>query len=372
MFPILRDVYDVGYTELGLAISVFNLTAAFTQAPIGFLVDRYGPSNFLIAGLIAISSAFALIGVFPSYSALLVLMVFAGLANAVFHPADYAVLSATINKRYMGRAFSLHTFSGFLGQAISPITIIFLVGIVGWRTALVICGLFGLAGAALLALNAGVLRNIQVNRSGPLEARRPQRSGWGLLFSLPVVMGLAFFASISMAGQGINGFSVSSLHLIYQAPISEVAFVLSAYLLAAPLGVLVGGWLADRTSRHDLNVTLCFLVAALAVGGVAAFELSLVEIAGLFVLAGFCTGMVPPSRDMLIRSVTPAGDMGKVFGFVSTGFNLGNTVAPVMYGYLLDHGDPRIVFWVVSGFLLLTIATVLTTGRVGRQARVGE
>ena len=44
---------------------------------------------------------------------------------------------------------------------------------------------------------------------------------------------------------------------------------------------------------------------------------------------------------MMVRAVTPPGSFGKVFGFVTTGFNLGGMVAPLIYAWLMDHGEPR-------------------------------
>lgn len=367
LFPLLRDVYDVGFTELGFGVAAFNIVSAFTQAPIGFLVDRYGASKLLVAALVLESVAFGLIGVFPWFGALVGLLVVAGLANAVFHPADYAILSRVVEPRYMGRAFSIHTFSGFVGQAVGPVTVLFLVSVTDWRTALVICGLVGFAGAMVLAFNMSTLRKVERERSAQKQSA-PGLSGLRLLLSLPVVMGLLFYMAISMAGQGLQGFSVSALHLIYDAPIAELGFVLLAYLLAAPVGVLIGGLLADRTTRHDLNVCACFFVSAVGIFLVAALELPLGIIAALMAVSGLAHGMVAPSRDMLIRAVTPARDTGKVFGFVSTGFNIGSTIAPVMYGFILDHAEPRLVFWTAGTFLLVTIATVLNTARVGRKA----
>ena len=366
LFPLLRDEYGVGFTELGFSIAVFNVVCALTQAPIGFLVDRYGASKLLVAALMLESMAFALIGVLPWFGALLGLLVVAGLANAVFHPADYAILSRCVDPRYMGRAFSIHTFSGFLGQAVGPATVLFLVTLTDWRSALVICAALGFAAAIVLAFNMGVLRDVEIDLADKPSVSA-HRTGLRLLLSLPVMMGLFFYVAIAMAGQGLQGFSVSSLHLIYEAPIAEIGFVLSAYLLAAPAGVLLGGLLAERTTRHDLNVAFCFSSSAAAVFCVAAFDMPLGLIAAFMALSGLAHGMVAPSRDMLIRAVTPARDAGKVFGFVSTGFNIGSTFAPIMYGYLLDNAEPRFVFWTAGCFLLVTVAVVLTTGQVGRR-----
>jgi MFS family permease len=66
-----------------------------------------------------------------------------------------------------------------------------------------------------------------------------------------------------------------------------------------------------------------------------------------------------PSRDMLVRAVTPEGQFGKVFGFVTTGFNIGGIIAPLMFGYVLDAGHPRAVFFLVSGLALIAILTII-------------
>jgi MFS family permease len=367
LFPMLRDVYGVGFTELGLAITAFSVTTGLTQAPVGFLVDRYGARGILIAGVIVESVAIALVGVFPVYAALVALMVAAGLANAVYHPAGYAILTASVATERMGRAFSIHTFAGYLGTAVAPVTMIFLMNWVDWRTALFICGASGVAVGVIMAFNSEVLLDATVSRrdSSPGGARELD-GGLRLLFSTPILMGLAFFAGLSMVGHGIGDFTVSALNLIYDAPLTTAGVVLSAYLFASPLGVLMGGWVADRTAHHDRFVALCLTVMAVAMLLVAALELSLASIGILFVIAGLANGLVAPSRDMLIRSLTPEGSMGKVFGFVSTGYNVGGVIAPVLFGYLLDHADPKLLFWAAGALSLLTVATVLATGRQGR------
>ena len=62
-------------------------------------------------------------------------------------------------------------------------------------------------------------------------------------------------------------------------------------------------------------------------------------------LAGLCGGMVMPSRDMIVREVTPPGSFGKVFAFVTTGYHIAGILAPLLFGALLDHGEPRAIFY---------------------------
>jgi MFS family permease len=77
-------------------------------------------------------------------------------------------------------------------------------------------------------------------------------------------------------------------------------------------------------------------------------------------LGGLLNGMIQPSRDMMVRAVTPPGSFGKVFGFVTTGFNLGGMVAPLIYAWLMDHGQPRMIYCIVVLFILLALVTCMT------------
>ena len=372
MFPLLREVYGVGYTELGFAISVFSIVTACTQAPVGFAVDRFGARRILVVGLFLEAAAFALIGFVPVYGAFLALMGVAGLANSVYHPADYALLNASVDPRHMGRAFSFHTSAGMLGYAVGPVAMVYLMTLTDWRIALMLCAAAGAAVGLLVAVNARALKE----RAGPgrpgdglgAGAAASGATGIRLLLSAPILLGLLFFFGISVAGHGIHSFSVSALHLIHDAPIAEATTILTAYLFATPVGVLAGGWVADRIERrHDAFAAMCFVVTALCIGAVAAFRLPLAAIGVLFAITGLFAGMVSPSRDMLIRSMSPPGEIAKVFGFVSTGFNLGGIAAPVMFGFLLDRSDPGIVFWVVAAVSLITVFTVVTTGQARRK-----
>ena len=373
LFPLLREVYGVGYTELGFAISVFSIVTACTQAPVGFAVDRFGARRILVAGLLLEAGAFALIGLIPAYGAFLALMAVAGLANSVYHPADYSLLNASVDPRRMGRAFSFHTAAGMLGNAVAPVTMVFLMTLTDWRTALVVCAAGGALVGLLVAANSRALKE----REEPETAAAHRGAGTAatgatgvrLLLTLPLLLGLLFFFGISVSQHGIQSFSVSALHAIHNAPLAVATTVLSAYLFASPVGVLAGGWVADRIQRrHDLFAATCFVVMAGCVAAVAALPLPLAATGVLFAVTGFFAGMVSPSRDMLIRSMAPPGEIAKVFGFVSTGFNFGGIAAPVLFGFILDRSDPGFVFWVVAFVCLAGVLTVTSAARARRKA----
>ncbi len=370
LFPLLRGEYGVSYTALGLALAVLNGTTALTQAPVGFLVDRFGARGILIGGLALFAAATGLIGVFPTYPALLVLMVVAGLGNSVFHPADYAILSGSVNVDRMGRAFSIHTFGGYFGFAAAPVTVVFLTGLFGWQWALMICGAIGVLVAALMLANSAILQDDSATRQARAAGRQQSRASLRFLLSLPVLTSLGFFMMLALTSGGLSSFGVSAIASLYQVPLVEANAPLSAYLFASAFGVLAGGWAADRTRRHDLLVGACMVLGAVTVAPVAAFTPPLVLVSALLGTAGFFSGAVAPSRDMMVRAITPPGASGKVFGFVTTGFNIGGLITPLIFGMVMDHSEPRLVFWLVAALSLLTLITVFGTGRHARAGRV--
>jgi MFS family permease len=176
-------------------------------------------------------------------------------------------------------------------------------------------------------------------------------------------------AAIGAAVLRCSGFGPSVLHLGYDTPLVMATTLVACYLFASPFGVLAGGWVADHVRRHDWFAAVCFFLVGLTIMLVALTDLPLFAIGILLAIGGFCAGAVSPSRDMLIRSITPPGEMGKVFGFVSTGFNIGGIIAPPLFGAMIDNAQPRSVFWITGLIAFVTIATVLMTGKQSCNSR---
>ena len=144
LFVLIRADYGVSYAELGLVVALFNVVSTVLQAPAGFLVDRMPAVLALVVALSLGASGLALAGAVPYFYALVAGWALAGVANTLYHPADYAILSERISGKRIGPVFSLHTFFGMLGTAATPAMMLFLAERWGWRGAV--------AGAALLAM----------------------------------------------------------------------------------------------------------------------------------------------------------------------------------------------------------------------------
>ncbi len=131
LFAFIRADFGVTYTELSLALTAFNVVSAVLQTPVGFFIDRTGARINLIGGLLLGSAAIAIAGAVHSFWVFIAMFAVLGLANTVYHPADYTLLSERVLPRRMTQVFSFHTCSGMIGSAIAPVTLLFMQSTVG-------------------------------------------------------------------------------------------------------------------------------------------------------------------------------------------------------------------------------------------------
>jgi FSR family fosmidomycin resistance protein-like MFS transporter len=361
LFTVIRADFGVSYTELGLALTVFNVVSAALQTPAGFLADRVSARAVLVGGLALGALALAGAALLPSFWAFVAMFALLGLGNTVYHPADYALLSRHVSAARMGQAFSVHTFAGMLGGAVAPAALLFLAALFGWRGAYLASAALGAAVAALLALSGGAIAGDRSERGKTASA--PAAAGGDasrpLLLSRPVLLNLLFFVMLALSNAGVQNYAVVVLDALYATPLDLANVALTAYLAMSAFGVLLGGVIAGRTTRHSRVAIAGLAGAACAVLLLALIPLHIVAMIALFALAGLATGIVMPSRDLLVRAVTPPGAFGKVFGFVTTGFNIGGMVSPLLFGWFLDLGSPRAVFLATVVFMLAAIPTVM-------------
>ena len=373
LFPFITASLGIGFEEAGLLIACFYTASGLAQTPSGFLVDRFGARPVLLGGLGLAATSVTLMSLMPSFWVAIPLVVLAGLGNSVFHPADYSILSHTVSKSRMARAYGVHTLSGNIGWAAAPVSMLSLAGFLGWRGALAVAGISGLAILLFLATQSGVLASERIpGNTAPASVKTPSASTLATLASPPILLCFAYFVLLSVSLTGNQTFMPAALNQLYGTSLGTAGAALSAYLLAGSLGILAGGVAADRSRRHEGIVAAGLLVAAAIMLLVGFVRLPDPALLVAVALAGFASGSTTPSRDMLVRAATPAGATGKVFGFVYSGLDLGAAVTPPVLGLFLDRGEPRMVFVLAAAALALTIGTALRLGksRASRAPRV--
>src|SRR6478752_7058797 len=267
LFPFLKEQLGVDYLELGFALTVFAVVSSLTQAPMGYIADHIGARKVLLMGLTLGGLALIMIGLHLSYPWLIASAVLLGLANSVYHPADYAILSARMDEARMGRAFSIHTFAGFLGGAVAPAIVAALVATTGGHGALIVAGAVGPL-VALLLVVVGIPDASAADRK--VDGVHPPKQS---VITPALIVLTIFFMLLSLSSAGIGNFGVVALMSGYDASFSSANVALTAFLGCSAIGVLAGGFLADRTRRHGQVAAACFGLEAGIVLLIAIFPL---------------------------------------------------------------------------------------------------
>jgi MFS family permease len=358
LFPLLKAQLGIGFVELGFALTVANILSVAAQLPVGFLVDRLGSRKMLIGGLTLAGLAFIGFGLTPTYPHLLIAMMFIGLSNSTFHPADYAILSAVVPPSRVGRAFSIHTFSGFAGNALAPIALLAIAAKWGMGPAIIAAGSIGLVIAMPLIFSPSLDSNVLVSAAARASGGR---GGLTSILTPTIIFLTGFFALLSLSGSGISNFSVVALGAAFGTPLSVASIALTVYLSAQALGVLAGGLIADKTRRHAEVASVGYAINACIVLCIGTLGLGTAPLMAAMAAAGMLGGLIMPSRDMLVRAAAPAGAVGRTFGIVTSGFNIGGMIGPLMFGFIMDHGMPRWVFG-MSVIVMVTVALVALIG----------
>jgi MFS family permease len=366
LFPWLKTEFNVSYAELGFLMTVFFVVSCGVQAASGFVVDRFGPRPVLFAGLALIGVAAFGYSLSTSYWMLAAFAVVGGAGNGVFHPVDYTLLNRKVSAPRLGHAYSVHGITGSLGWALAPAMLVPLAFAFSWRVALMAAGAlaFGVLALQLLNRDKLLLPVVTATRSAQAD------SSFGFLKIPAVWMCFAFFFWYAAVLSVIQTFAPSAAQRLHDVPVALVAMCLTIYMLGSAGGMVLGGFLAADAKRCERVVGVGFGIAAalallLALGNLAAWTVPV-----LFGLMGFASGMAGPSRDLLVKKSTPDNASGRVYGVVYAGLDIGQALAPLLFGLLMDNGQYRSVLLGLVLLQLVLVASAFNVRRVRRTALV--
>ncbi len=362
LFPWLKDDFNASYAELGLLMSVFFVVSCLVQTLSGFVVDRFGPRPVLFAGLSLLGAAAFGFSASHSYAMLVVFSVVAGIGNGVFHPVDYTLLNRKVHPTRLGHAFSVHGITGSLGWALAPAMLVPLAIAYGWRVALMCAGALAFVVLAFLWLNRGqlALDTPAVPKAGDTAHGAAEHT---LAFlKIPAVwMCFGFFFLYAMALSGVQAFAPEAARLLHNVPLSAAAACLTIYMVCSAAGMLTGGFLVSDPSRCERVIGMGFGTAATVALTIGFVDIPAMAVPVLFGVMGFGAGIAGPSRDLIVKRATPPNATGRVYGVVYSGLDIGQAIAPLIFGTLMDWHRPAQVWLgiaLVQGVLIVNAFNV--------------
>jgi MFS family permease len=370
LFPWLKDAFGVSYAQLGLLLSIFFVVSCIVQALSGFVVDRFGPRPVLFGGLSLLGLAALGYASSQNYLMLAGFSVLAGIGNGVFHPVDYTLINRKVDKTRLGHAYSAHSISGSLGWALAPAMLVPLTLAWSWRVALVCAGLLAFAVLALLWFRRADL-NLELapaaGESATTAHQAPSRATDFL--KIPAVwMCCTFFFLFAVSLSVVQSFATEAARQLHDVPAHLAAVCLTVYMLLSAGGMVLGGFLASDPARCERVVGIGFGLAAMVALTLGFADVSGVVVPALFGAMGFAAGMAAPSRDLLVKRSTPDNATGRVYGVVYSGLDIGQAIAPIAFGMLMDLHRYQAVFVglaIVQGVL---VASAFNVRRVRRTA----
>ncbi len=376
LFPpilgVLAVEFDVGLAALGVAMGLQAFVNTAFQLPFGYLADTYDRTLALELCLTLGALGAFVLALAPTFEWLLVGQAILGVGIAGHHPAHFPLIADSTPEDLRGRAFSVHGFAGNLGFGGAPLLIVAVMGLgYSWRVAFALLGLFGLAYAllAFVVLTRFVDRSIRVPERSESTGGTPLqrlRGGTEAVFDSTGILALGLFALVgSTAGWGITSFVVTLLEEGYGVAPNVASLTLSAMFGAGALLMLAGGDLSDRFSpgpvivgSYGLLVVFVLALSSLAVPPVVAIAAA--------ILAGSVTSLAIPARDTLADALSQRADLGRNFAIITIGIMVGSTIAPPLFGFVIETAGFRVAFTSIAGVaglaVLITAWIVRTWG----------
>jgi sugar phosphate permease len=259
---VIRQEMGISTKEMGVLLSAFALSYAFSQLPIGMLIDRYGPRRVLALGITIWSLAQTACGFVTSFSSFMIARLGLGIAESPQYPTAARVTANWFSQRDRGVPTGVFNTASMIGSALSPILLTWLMLSFGWRWMFAITGLVGLLMAAVWYLfyrdppdmNLSVADSVYLTSENNASVRGPVLLNWGKLFRFPTVWGMVFG---QMGLSYLNWIYITwlpgYLEMERHLSIKSTGFAASVPFLFGIVGSLAGGMLSDACAHSGMS-----------------------------------------------------------------------------------------------------------------------
>lgn len=347
-YPILKENFNLSFTQIGLITLAYQLAASILQPLVGLYTDKKPKPFSQIFGMLFTMSGIVLLSYAATFSMIILAVVLVGIGSSIFHPeASRISFLASGGKR--GLAQSIFQLGGNAGTAIGPLLVAL---IVVPNTQYYIIWFVVVAFIALMVLSRIAFwyqshLSLKANKKAVIDL--PNLSQTKIIASVVILMILIFSKFFYMASMSsyFTFYLMDKFHLSVQ----DAQFHLVLFLASCAVGTLIGGPLGDKFGRK--------YVIWFSVLGAAPFTLLLpyVDL--------FWTGVLSVIIGTIISSAFPAilvfsqellpKKLGMVSGlFYGFAFGMGG-LGSALLGNLADHTSIDYVYHLCAYLPLIGI-----------------
>jgi len=369
--PLIRQDLGVSVSQMGWLISAFLWAYAWTQLPLGLVMDRVMPRRMLGVAVLFWSLAQGLAGFASGFGQLFSLRLMLGLGEAPQVPTCAKIIRGWFGRRDRGLPTAMFTGSFQFATAVAAPLLTWIMITFGWRDMFKIMGLLGLVSGSLwfafyrdpgtMKLTAAEQAYLDENKPpAPPKAMTPAR--WGRLLTLRTTWGvLGGFCGYSYLDSIYRYWLPAYLEMEHHLSIAKTGILAAIPLTAAIFGSLCGGLFADYLARRNFSPMTSARIpcitgtVALALSTIALVSVGNLGLAVLFLsLATWGGHMAGASAWVLVTASAPPDSIGSLGGMHNWIGSTVGAISALVTGYIVQATG--------SFYFALTIGLVVAIG----------
>lgn len=365
----IREEFGITAAGIGALQSAWSLAFAFSQLPVGLIVDRIGSRRLLGWALVLWSVAQAAGGLFTGYMSFLISRVFLGVFESPAFPASVRTVANFFHPKDRGRPTGLYTIGGDIGRLVGTPLLTALLIAFGWRMMFVAMGVAGLLGAVawfalyrdpdMAKLQGADREYLAANKVG--ERSPVTVASWRRLFGYRSMWGMILGAfcsgyAIWMYGTWLPGY----LEMQHHVSIAKTGLLAMIPLGCSIVGSLVGGYVTDRLAHGGMGLVAsrklpagAGYVASAAFCAAAAYSTGLAPALTFISASMFFLAFAQSGKWTLITAIAPQSYSASVASIQNFGSYIGGTASPLVTGLVVDAtGSFALALWIGAGVMV--------------------
>lgn len=343
LLPLWQAEFGLGYAEVGALRALYAGAMAGFQMPAGVLAERFGGPLVLALGTALAGLGYLIAGLGAGFAMLTVALVIGGLGSSTQHPIAANLVARAFAGQRSRAALAGYNFSGDLGKMALPAATAGLVALLPWRSATMVLGTLGIAGAAAVLLARVPAGRAREHAEAAQSPSRSTGRGFPLLLSIGIIdsatrMGFLTFLPFLLRMKG--------------AELPMIGMALTLVFAGGAAGKLVCGFLGARLGV----VRAVFITEGLTAAGILAL-LPLPLVAGLAVLP--LIGIALNGTSSVLYGTVPelvaAERRQRAFSIFYTAVIGAGALSPVLYGLASDTVGVPVMMALIAAVVLLTL-----------------